>query len=144
MEKAPDAPVAGPGEPAPVVAKSGGSNKTLAIVALGVGGVGIVVGAVTGFLAIGKHSDLADACPGGKCTSDKQSDIDSYKTMGTISTVGFIVGVVGLGAGAVLWFTAPKESASAGAPKWATIKPAKDVTMTPFVGPTSAGVTGSF
>lgn len=138
-------PVA-PTEPAKeqpaVQAKTGGSNKTLAIVAFGVGGAGILVGAITGLVAVGKHGDLADSCPDGKCTSDKQSDIDSYKTMGTISTIGFIVGGVGVAAGAVLWFTAPKETA-ARASRFATIE-TKHVTMTPYVGVGSAGMTGRF
>ncbi len=119
--------------------KAGGSsNKTLAIVAFGVGGAGLVLGTITGLLAMGKHSDLEEACPEGKCTSDKQGDVDSYKTMGTLSTVGFIVAGVGAAAGAVLWFTAPKESASN--------KPATQVGFSPYVtvGGGGAGVTGRF
>lgn len=125
-----------------VEAKPGSNNKTLALVAFGVGGAGILVGAITGLVAVGKHGDLSDQCPDGKCTSDKQSDIDSYKTMGTISTIGFIVGGVGVAAGAVLWFTAPKETA-ARASRFATIE-TKHVTMTPYVGVGSAGMTGRF
>jgi hypothetical protein len=129
-------------QPQVEVGKGGSSNKTLALVAFGVGGVGIVVGAVTGLIAVGKHSDLADKCPDNKCPADVQGDVDSYKSMGTISTISFIVGAVGVGAGAVLWFTAPKESAQSGS-RFATIK-TKDVSMTPYVGLGSAGVTGRF
>lgn len=118
--------------------KGGSSNKTLAVVALGVGGVGLAVGAVTGILAMGKHGDLESACPNGTCPSDRQSDVDSYKTMGAISTVGFIVGVVGVGAGAVLWLTAPKETAANKNPRYAGAK------VTPYLGLGSAGVTGTF
>lgn len=134
LEKAPDAPVAG-GSVGGDKAK-GSSNKTLAVVAFGVGGAGLLVGAITGFIALGKHSDLNDACPGGTCPNDKQSDVDSYKTMGTISTVGFIVAGVGAAAGAVLWFTAPKETAKNGSSHWATVSP--------YLGPGSAGVAGRF
>jgi hypothetical protein len=149
LEKAPEAqPVAGgappPGGDYSSPKAGGGSNKTLAIVALGVGGAGLVFGTITGLIAVGKHGDLKDSCPDGKCPSDKQSDIDSYKTMGTLSTVGFIVGGVGIAAGAVLWFTSPKEAARTDTSKWATIEPAKGVTMTPYVGGTSAGVSGKF
>jgi hypothetical protein len=133
LEKAPDAPVAGGvGGDAP----KGSSNKTLAVVAFGVGGAGLLVGAITGFIALGKHSDLNDACPGGTCANDKQSDVDSYKTMGTISTVGFIVAGVGAAAGAVLWFTAPKETAQNGSSHWATVSP--------YLGVGNAGVAGRF
>jgi len=149
------APVVGPGpaagpagsEPPPGAdtgGKSGSGQRTAALVAFGVGGVGLVVGAITGLVAMGKASDLDSACPGGTCPSDKQSDVDSYKTMGTLSTVGFIVAGVGGAAGAILWFTAPKEgSASAGGSRYATV-PASRVSVTPYVGLGAAGVTGRF
>lgn len=156
LEKAPGA-VAGAGpapslggtEPPPPGAdtggKSGSGQRTAALVAFGVGGVGLVVGAITGLVAMGKASDLDAACPNGLCPSDKQSDVDGYKTMGTLSTVGFIVAGVGGAAGAVLWFTAPKESsASSGkGPRYATV-PASRVSVTPYVGLGAAGVTGRF
>ncbi len=164
MEKSAETPVAAapvPGtQPAPQpeqkpadvsvdTGKGGSSNKTLAVVALGVGGVGLAVGAVTGILAMGKHGDLESACPNGTCPSDKQSDVDGYKTMGTISTVGFIVGAVGIGAGVVLWLTAPKESATGAkkGPRYATVPvetKRASVKVTPYFGLGSAGVTGSF
>lgn len=127
--------------------KGGSSNKTLAVVALGVGGVGVVVGAVTGFLALGKHSDLEGKCPNGVCPSDQQGDVDSYKTLGTISTVGFIVGAVGIGAGVVLWLTAPKETAANKGPRYATVPVETKraaVKVTPYLGLGSAGVSGTF
>lgn len=126
----------------PAADKKSSSNKTLAIVAFGVGGVGLAVGAVTGLLAMGKAGDLDEKCgaDGKACPGDVQSDIDSYKTMGTISTIGFIAGGVGIAAGAVLWFTAPKETASAGSGHYATVKPS----FQPYVGLGSAGVTGRF
>ena len=131
----------------------GSSNKTLAIVALGVGGVGLVVGGITGVMAMGKASDLDGKCPDGKCTDPAlQSDIDSYKTLGTISTVGFIVGVVGVGAGVVLWLTAPKENTAAkGGSRYATVpvkttRASRDegVKVTPVIGLGSLGLSGTF
>ena len=144
LEKNPDAIVTGPGgttEPPPPGGSGGGSNKTFAYVAFGVGGAGLVVGAVTGIIAIGKHSKLKDNCPNDTCPSDQQDKVDSYKTVGTISTIGFIVGGVGIAAGAVLFFTAPKEHSAMA--KYTTIQ-AKGVTMTPYFGGTSAGLTGKF
>lgn len=144
LDKAPEAVAAVPGETQPtppqageepppsVGAESGkSSNKTLAIVALGVGGAGLVVGGVTGLLALGKHGDLEGQCPNGVCPPDRQGDVDSYQTMGTLSTIGFIVGAVGVGAGVVLWVTAPKETAAA-------------KKVSPYVGLGTAGVTGTF
>jgi len=138
---------AGPGPapaegPKPVDADTGKSgNKTLAIVALGVGGAGLVFGGITGVLAMSQHSDLADKCPGNRCPTSMSGDVDSYKTMGTLSTVGFIVGGVGLAAGAVLWFTSPKETASY---KTVTRTASNGFSWQPYVGAGGGGVTGRF
>ncbi len=109
------------------------SRKTVAFVAFGLGAAGLVVGGVAGALALGKHSDLATACPGGNCTSDHQSDVDSYHSLGMISTIGFIVGGVGVAAGAILYFTAPK-AASQATTAW----------ISPYVGPGTVGAAGRF
>jgi hypothetical protein len=130
-------------EPGADTGKGGSSNKTLALVAFGVGGAGLVVGSITGILALGKHGDLKDKCPNGTCPASEQSNVDSYQTMGTLSTVGFIVAGVGGVAGAILLLTAPSKSAAVDTPRYATV-PTKGVTMTPYFGGTSAGVAGRF
>ncbi len=93
------------------------------------GGIGLATGAVTGVLAIGKHSTLETECK----TDCKQADIDSYHAIGAISTVGFIAGGVLAGAGLILLFTAPSSSPSTGS-----------ATVTPYVGFGSLGAVGSF
>jgi hypothetical protein len=130
-------------EPGADTGKGGSSNKTLALVAFGVGGAGLVVGSITGILALGKHGDLKDKCPNGTCPASEQSNVDSYQTMGTLSTVGFIVAGVGGVAGAILLLTSPSKSAAVETPRYATV-PTKGVTMTPYFGGTSAGVSGRF
>ena len=148
-------PVPGPGptpsEPGADTGKSGSMNKTLAYVAFGVGGAGLVVGAITGVIALGKAGDLKDKCDAEKnCPNTEQDAVDSYKTMGTLSTVGFIVAGVGGVTGLVLLLTAPKATASAGGSRYAThpggwaVKQERGVTMTPYFGGTSAGITGRF
>lgn len=159
MEKAPPGatPVAAGGgmsSPTEPGADTGGSkgsmNKTLALVAFGVGGAGLVVGGITGLLALGKSGDLKDKCGADKnaCPADSQSDIDSYKSMGTISTIGFIVAGVGGATGLVLLLTAPSGSASGSAAgsRFATVpvKRENGLSMTPYFGGTSAGVSGHF
>jgi hypothetical protein len=116
-------------------------DRTLAYVALGVGGAGLVLGSVTGIVALGKHGELADKCPDSKCPNAVSGDIDSYKTMGALSTVGFVVGAVGVAAGAVLWFTAPKETAAAPGVARAA---ARAVSWHPYIGVGGGGVTGRF
>lgn len=156
MEKAPGAVVAAPpptgqpAEPGADTGPSGGksSRTTLALVAFGVGGAGLVVGGITGIIALGKHGDLKDKCPDGNCPNTEQDNVDSYKTMGTISTVGFIVAGVGAAAGVVILLTAPKETASAGGSHYAKAPPIlpekRGVSLSAYFGGTSAGLAGSF
>lgn len=129
---------------------SSSPTKTIGIVLMGVGAAGLVAGGVTGIMAMGKHSDLNDACPGGQCPASKQSDVDSYKTMGTISTIGFIAGGVLVAGGAVLFFTAPKERQSASSPHLPLVAirkapaPSERGFVRPVVGPLSVGAIGRF
>ena len=96
------APVAPPPDTA-----GGGGNKTLAYVALGLGGAGLIVGGTFGVLAMGDKSDLEDQCNDDRrCPTSAGDAIDSYDTKRTISTIGLIGGAVLVGAGAVLYFTA--------------------------------------
>ncbi len=108
------------------------TRRILAFGALGLGGAGLIVGGVTGALALRKHNQLTAACTDGACDPSQASAIDSYHTYGNISTVSFIVGAVGAVGGAVLLFTQPKESSSATA------------RVSAFVGVGSAGVKGTF
>lgn len=115
-------------------------NNTLAYVALGVGGAGLVVGGVTGFLALGKKSDLK-GCVDTKCPSSQQDTLDGAKSMATVSTVGFAVGFVGVGLGVVLLLTGNSSaSASKSAPKLAK----QGVSVQPWIGTQSAGLSGTF
>lgn len=115
-------------------------NNTLAYVALGVGGAGLVVGGITGFLALGKKSDLKN-CVDDKCPSSQSDTLDSAKSMATVSTVGFTVGFVGVGVGVVLLLTG-NNSASAGAqmPKLAK----GGVEVSPYFAGNGAGLNGTF
>ncbi|CAN5791000.1 hypothetical protein BH09MYX1_BH09MYX1_47030 [soil metagenome] len=111
-----------PSNPPPVVPPppsnggSGGSAlKTAGFVSLGVGGAGLILGAITGGIALGKAGTLKDACTTKNangafvCASDQTDAISSYKTMATVSTVGFIIGGIGIAAGVVMILVAPKN-----------------------------------
>jgi hypothetical protein len=143
------APATPPPAPPPVVSvgptpppsdTSPKKNNTLAYVALGVGGAGLLVGGVTGFLALGKKSDL-EGCQDKKCPSSEADKLDSAKSLATVSTVGFAVGFVGVGAGVVLLLTGNGNSSAARA----TPKLAKSgLDVQPWFGGTSAGINGTF
>jgi hypothetical protein len=115
------------------------ANYTLAIMSgvVAVGGIG--VGTAFGVLAMNDKSSLNRDCNAGKiCPATSQSDIDAFSRNGIISTVGFGVGAAGLLAGAYFFFhekgkdTGPSAGAST-APR-----------LTPWLGPGSGGVVGTF
>jgi hypothetical protein len=87
----------------------GSTQKTMGIIALGVGGAGLIAGSITGLMAISRHGELQSSCPGGKCSPDEQNTLDSFRTMSTVSTIGFIVGAAGVAGGAALLLTAPSR-----------------------------------
>lgn len=78
-------------------------------VAGGVGAAGIAVGVVAGIVAMSKHADSEELCRerAGRyeCTPEGGALVDGAKSAALVSTVGFGVGVAGIGAGAVLLLT---------------------------------------
>lgn len=148
------APAVAPPPPAPVVAAvpppappsdtGGKKSNTPAYVALGIGGAGLLVGGITGFLALGKKSDLK-GCVDNACPSSQKDTLDGARSMATVSTVGFAVGFVGVGVGVVLLLTGNhSNNAGLAAPKLAQSKPRPTVAVQPWFGGTSAGLNGTF
>jgi len=124
-------PIDNASPPEPAVKKS----KAPAFVAFGIGGAGLIVGGITGALAFGKASD----CPNKVCES--QSDLDSAKTLATVSTIGFGVGIAGVAVGTILLLTG---NSSTEKPAQAKKLPAPKLAVQPWFGVSSVGVTGSF
>jgi hypothetical protein len=110
-------------------------NNTPAYVALAVGGAGVLVGSVTGVLALSKASD----CPNKVCPT--QGALDDAKGVATISTVSFGVGIAGLALGTILLIVGNKGEPVA-APTAAQYEP--KLSLKPWVGLNGAGLMGSF
>jgi hypothetical protein len=125
-----------PGAQPPPVAEESGGSKTLAYVLLGVGGVGIVAGSITGIMAIGAKGDLD--CPQNRCVGREGKDLESAKTIALVSTISFAVGLPAAAVGTVLLLTggSKKETGKRDQKKW--------FTATPYVGVGEAGVVGTF
>ena len=101
-------PAGGGGE---ISTKSSGSSPTLGYILGGVGIAAIGVGAITGIVAINDKSTADDRFER-RDPSFKDSD-DSASTMALVSTISFVVGILGVGAGTYLILTHDsKKSAS--------------------------------
>jgi hypothetical protein len=124
---------------------SGSSQRTIGFVVGGIGIAGLAVGAVTGLIAVGKNNDSKMACANdGPCASSAAVDANSSaRTFGTVSTIGFIAGGVGIVAGALLIFSAPSSSSSTNAASAAHVDAhvAKSVRFLPSTDGRSAGMT---
>lgn len=71
--------------------------------ALGIGGAGLVVGAVAGGLALDQKLELDDVCPSPtSCPAERADDIAQMNTLSHVSTAGIVLGAVGLTVGTLL------------------------------------------
>lgn len=86
------------------------AQKILAVVAGGIGVVGVGVGSAFGLIAMSKKNDAQKVCPDLCKDSSGVSQWSDAKSAGNVSTVAFVVGGVALAAGAVLWLTAPSST----------------------------------
>jgi hypothetical protein len=115
-------------------------SNTLAYAALGLGGTGVVIGAVTGAMFLGVRSDLKKHCPNRTCPApSKYGDYEqlhsNYVTYGTVSGVAWTVGLASSVAG--LWLLLsdkPKEN----------VVRARQAQWFPYVTDNSVGMTGAF
>jgi hypothetical protein len=129
-------------QPAPASSNPSSLPTVLTYGGFGLGVVGIGIGAVTGLMSISKVDEVKKDCPNDVCPPSRQGDIDSAKSLGTISTIAFIAGGVGVGAGIIGLVLQGKRSAETSAPTTATAT--AKVTVKPDVGPTWMGLHGTF
>lgn len=143
VEPAPAAatPASEPGKPDAAGAatsagsSSGGMQRTLGWVALGVGGVAALIGSIEGI------STFSSPCHSGKaCTPEER---DSANGTATIADVSFVVALLAAGGGVYLLVTAPPSTPSATS---ARVQPAQkaSVSVTPHLGLGWASVSGTF
>lgn len=124
----PLAPEAAP-SPSPWHARAG-------FIAGGVGVAGVVTGIVTGLMAGSRYKEAERECPDQHCVQGGAGwdKVESFRTLRTVSTVGYIVGGVGIAAGTTLLLTAPRKSTASAQ--------ARSVNL--WVGPASVGLLGAF
>ena len=93
---------------APVAAAPRRDLLVPALASLGVGAVGIGVGAALGGITLAKTSAIRAHCEGDVCPRDQQSAANGARTTATISTVGLIVGGAFAATGVTLLALRPK------------------------------------
>ncbi len=112
------------GESTDDTAAGTGSLSTWTLVAAGVGVVGLGTGVVTGLMASSKHSEAESTCVERRCAPDTNGIalVEDFRSMRTISTIGYGVGAAGAAVAVVLWLTtsepSPASQASALEPWW--------------------------
>jgi hypothetical protein len=113
----------------------GGSSIVPPILAFAVGAAGIGVGTAFGIVAFGQTSDVEERCGGNVCPPEEQAALDEAKRSGTVSTVGFVIGAVGVSTGIIL-LLASDDGEEAG--------DEADAGIEPVIGPFQVGVRGRF
>lgn len=114
-------------------------TSPLVYVGFGLGGVGLVVGAVTGAISLSRASDVETICPGGACANqgalDKATPVnESAFALANVSNVAFAAGVIGVGLGVTGLLLSGREAK----------KPETASTLRVFVGPNGAMLRGTF
>jgi hypothetical protein len=73
----------------------------LVYVGFGIGGAGLLVGAITGAITLSKGGDVDEICPNARCTPEGRAKIDDATVVANVSNVAFGVAGVGVALGLV-------------------------------------------
>lgn len=109
-------------DPPPTPSLTRAADHTLPTILLSAGGVALLTGAVTGFIALRTRSELKDSCAASVCTpssdleyADYRHKLDRYRALGTASGVALAMGAgAALSGAALLIFSGPKSNERAG------------------------------
>jgi hypothetical protein len=122
-----------------------GFSKALLFGGFGLAGAGVIAGTITGVLSMSKTNTIknSSACAGNVCGPQEYDDINSARSMATLSTVSFVVAGAGAVMGVIGLFTGNSASPSSTSPEKA---PRDESTsrIEPWLGLGAAGLRGSF
>jgi hypothetical protein len=84
--------------------------RTWGFIGLGVGGAGLALGIAAGAVALDAHEEAERGCPANRCVAGTPgaTALDRFRDWRTVSTVGYVVGAVGVGAGVALLLTSQR------------------------------------
>jgi hypothetical protein len=105
-----EGPAEGEHLPPPPLASDDEGLGTWFYVGVAAAGIGVVSGTITGAIALSKSDTLQNECTGTRCPRSAQSDLDTSRTMGTVSTISFIVAGAGAAVAVVALLTRPSRS----------------------------------
>lgn len=72
-------------------------------IAFGVGGAGLVIGAITGAMTLAKGNEVRDLCVDYPvCPKSQRGTVDDAKSVGYVATAAFVVAGIGAAAGVIL------------------------------------------
>lgn len=125
---------------APPAPATSHSPTLLTWVGIGIAGAGLATGTVTGVLSLGKKSDLQNECPNGICGPGQHSDYQAANTFALVSTIGFAAAGAGAALAVITLVVGHPEPAEAPA----STPPESGLLVHPWIGPGSAGLTGTF
>lgn len=84
--------------------------KAVGIVTASLGLVALGAGAAFGVASLAKHDDAARACPGATCSDANGAHLwHDAVTLGDVSTIALVTGVVAFAGGFALWLAAPSS-----------------------------------
>jgi len=115
--------------------RSPASRKAIGYAAIGVGAAGLGTGIVAGLLASSRHDDAERQCPDHLCTQGTagESSLDAFRTLRTVSTVGYVAGALGMATGITVLFVLP-----------ATAPQGQSASVRGWIGAGRAGIAGAF
>ncbi len=105
---------AAPAPPPPVAAANRHAVPAATWAAVGVSVVGIAVGTVTGLMAKSQRDELSPRCPNDVCDPADRNAVNQMNTLRTVSSIGFVVGGVGLAGAGITFFALRGEPKQAG------------------------------
>jgi hypothetical protein len=123
-------------------AAPGGAQRAIGLTAIGLGVAGLGVGGFFAVRAIQQHNEGRECSPG-PCTSAESADAnDRAKASTTAAVISGSAGIVAIGAGTILFFTAPSRASRAAA----ATPPRATAHVIPQAGPSQVGlgVIGTF
>jgi hypothetical protein len=133
-------PPAAPGPSTPGPSRTSHAPNTVTWIGVGLAGAGVIIGSVTGVMAMSKGAGLPGECDNHQCGPAAHSDLASAYSAATVSDAAFVAAGVGLVLAAVSLVVGHESSAETPVAPLAAWRPAAHV----WLGFGAGGLRGTF